>query len=128
MADSLKTLAALTLFVEDPQQSKAFYGGVFEVEPLFEDAVSVALRFENVVLNLLQRGAAVDELLGPTPAADAGASFLLTVAVEDVDATCAELRARGASIEYGPIDRPWGIRTASFADPDGYLWELAADS
>ena len=25
----------------------------------------------------------------------------------------------------GPIDRPWGVRTAAFADPDGYLWEIA---
>ncbi|MET0609013.1 MAG: VOC family protein, partial [Gaiellaceae bacterium] len=26
----------------------------------------------------------------------------------------------------GPIDRPWGLRTAAFADPDGHVWEVAA--
>jgi len=25
----------------------------------------------------------------------------------------------------GPIDRPWGIRTASFRDPGGHIWEIA---
>jgi uncharacterized glyoxalase superfamily protein PhnB len=25
----------------------------------------------------------------------------------------------------GPIDRPWGMRTACFADPDGHVWEIA---
>ena len=26
---------------------------------------------------------------------------------------------------YGPVDRPWGIRTASFRDPGGHIWEIA---
>ncbi len=25
----------------------------------------------------------------------------------------------------GPIDREWGVRTASFTDPDGHIWEIA---
>jgi uncharacterized glyoxalase superfamily protein PhnB len=25
------------------------------------------------------------------------------------------------------IDRPWGVRTAAFADPEGHVWEVAAD-
>jgi uncharacterized glyoxalase superfamily protein PhnB len=25
------------------------------------------------------------------------------------------------------MDRPWGIRTACFADPSGHIWEIAAD-
>ncbi|HPM51986.1 MAG TPA: hypothetical protein PK282_07100, partial [Rhodoglobus sp.] len=25
----------------------------------------------------------------------------------------------------GPVDRPWGIRTAAFADPAGHVWEIA---
>lgn len=34
-------------------------------------------------------------------------------------------RALGIDLVNGPIDRPWGIRTALFADPDGHLWEFA---
>jgi uncharacterized glyoxalase superfamily protein PhnB len=25
----------------------------------------------------------------------------------------------------GPMDREWGMRTASFTDPDGHIWEIA---
>jgi catechol 2,3-dioxygenase-like lactoylglutathione lyase family enzyme len=126
VSDSLKRLGVLTLFVDDPRRSQEFYGRVFEAEPVYEDDNSVVVAFDNLVVNLLKRGPAVDGLLGPTPAAAAGASFLLTVEVEDVDAVCAELDRRGASVAYGPLDRPWGRRTASFADPDGFLWEVAA--
>jgi lactoylglutathione lyase len=128
MGESLKSVGAITLFVEDPQRSKAFYAGVFEVDAVFEDENSVAFKFDNLFLNLLKRGVAVNELLGPVPAAEPGASFELTVWVEDADAVCADLVERGVSIVSGPLDRPWGMRTAAFLDPDGYVWEVAAES
>ncbi len=31
------------------------------------------------------------------------------------------LVARGIQLLNGPMDRPWGIRTASFVDPGGYI-------
>jgi uncharacterized glyoxalase superfamily protein PhnB len=27
----------------------------------------------------------------------------------------------------GPVDRPWGVRTASFTDPAGHIWRIAQD-
>jgi catechol 2,3-dioxygenase-like lactoylglutathione lyase family enzyme len=126
LAESLKSVGAITLFVEDPQRSKAFYAGVFEVDVAFEDDNSVAFKFDNLVLNLLKRGLAVDKLLGPVQPAAAGASFELTVWVDDTDAVCADLVDRGVQIVSGPEDRPWGMRTAAFLDPDGYIWEVAA--
>jgi catechol 2,3-dioxygenase-like lactoylglutathione lyase family enzyme len=45
--------------------------------------------------------------------------------VDDADAACAALVERGVTLLNGPIDRPWGVRTAAFADPDGHLWEVA---
>jgi uncharacterized glyoxalase superfamily protein PhnB len=48
-----------------------------------------------------------------------------TLEVDDVDATCAMLTARGVELLNGPMDRPWGIRTASFMDPAGHIWEVA---
>jgi lactoylglutathione lyase len=27
----------------------------------------------------------------------------------------------------GPVDRDWGMRTASFTDPDGHIWEIAQE-
>jgi uncharacterized glyoxalase superfamily protein PhnB len=38
---------------------------------------------------------------------------------------CAVLGERGVALLNGPIDRPWGIRTASFMDPGGHIWEIA---
>jgi catechol 2,3-dioxygenase-like lactoylglutathione lyase family enzyme len=32
-----KKIGAITLFVEDPDRSKAFYREVFELEPMLED-------------------------------------------------------------------------------------------
>jgi uncharacterized glyoxalase superfamily protein PhnB len=49
----------------------------------------------------------------------------LTLTVNDVDAVCARLAAKGVELLNGPMDRPWGIRTASFQDPAGHIWEIA---
>jgi lactoylglutathione lyase len=127
MAEALRSVGAITVFVEDTQRSKAFYARALEAEAAFEDGNSVVFRFDNLVLNLLSRGAPVKELLGPVAPAEPGASFVLTVWVEDVDAVCADLRERGVSIVSGPVDRPWGMRTAAFLDPDGHVWEVAAE-
>ena len=62
----------------------------------------------------------------PWPASiAAGARFQFTIEVEDVDEMCAELTSRGVQLLNGPMDRPWGIRTASFTDPGGHIWEIA---
>jgi catechol 2,3-dioxygenase-like lactoylglutathione lyase family enzyme len=43
---------------------------------------------------------------------------------EDVDAVLARAVAAGASPLGEPHDRPWGIYSAYFRDPDGHLWEI----
>jgi len=45
--------------------------------------------------------------------------------VDDMDAVCEDLIRRGVTLLNGPMDRPWGIRTASFTDPAGHIWEIA---
>jgi catechol 2,3-dioxygenase-like lactoylglutathione lyase family enzyme len=119
-------LAAVTLFAEDLPASRAFYGEVVGLPLVFEDAHSAVYRFGGTVLNLL-RVEQADELV--TPAAvggpDRGARALFTTHVEDVDATAAELTRRGVRLLNGPVDRPWGPRTAAFADPAGNVWEIA---
>jgi uncharacterized glyoxalase superfamily protein PhnB len=69
----------------------------------------------------------VPELIAPAVLAppDAGYRSQLTVHVADVDAVCARLAARGVPLLNGPMDRPWGVRTASFVDPGGHIWEIA---
>lgn len=47
--------------------------------------------------------------------------------VEDVDAEAERLRAAGATVLKGPVDRPWGHRTLHVEDPDGFVVELAVE-
>jgi len=125
---SLKNVDVITLFVEDLQRSKSFYQDVFDLAVVFEDEDSAVFKFENMSINLLKITAAPD-LIEPAAVAsrEAGSRFQLTIGVDDVDAVCAELAGRGVALLNGPMNRPWGIRTASFTDPGGHIWEIAGD-
>ncbi len=46
------------------------------------------------------------------------------LAVDDVDAACAELRAKGADIAIGPLTRNPGSRLAFVRGPEGIMVEL----
>ena len=126
MSLSPKSIDAITLFVEDLERAKLFYQKVFGLPVSFEDDNSAVFRFQNTLINLLQISAARD-LIEPGIVAEpgAGSRFQLTIPVEDVDAACAELEARGVELLNGPMDRAWGVRTASFVDPGGHIWEFA---
>jgi catechol 2,3-dioxygenase-like lactoylglutathione lyase family enzyme len=128
MSISLKSVGAITIFVEDPKRSKSFYEKVFDAPAVYEDDNSVVFKFENTIVNLLARREA-PELIEPAKVAgaDAGASFQLTIWVDDADAVCAELANRGVALLNGPQDREWGVRTAAFGDPDGHVWEIAQE-
>jgi catechol 2,3-dioxygenase-like lactoylglutathione lyase family enzyme len=119
-------IAAVTLFAEDLAATRRFYEDVFELPIVYEDANSAVFRFGETMINLLDVREA-PELVAPAMVggADTGARFQFTLEVDDVDAMCERLRARGVELLNGPIDRPWGIRTASFRDPAGHIWEIA---
>ncbi len=119
-------IGAITLFVEDLEASKQFYRDVFGLAVKFEDDDSAVFDFRNTLINLLKTTAA-PELIEPAAAAspEAGSRFVFTIEVDDVDAKCAELTALGVELLNGPMDRPWGPRTASFRDPAGNIWEIA---
>jgi catechol 2,3-dioxygenase-like lactoylglutathione lyase family enzyme len=121
-----KGIGAITLFVEDLAAAKQFYREVFGLSVTFEDDDSAVFDFGNTIVNLLKTTAA-RELIEPAAVAprEAGSRIQLTINVEDVDATCAELSNRGVKLVNGPVDRPWGVRTASFSDPGGHIWEIA---
>lgn len=119
-------IAAITLFVDDLGSAKDFYQEVFGLPVSFEDPDSIVFKFGDTLINLLTITAA-GELIQPAPVGRPGLGnrFQFTVAVEDVDATCEALQARGVTLLNGPMDRPWGVRTASFQDPAGHIWEIA---
>jgi len=121
-----KGIDAITLFAEDLEATRDFYSHVFGLPVKFEDEASAVFDFGNVLINLLRTSAA-PELITPAPIAppETGARMQFTIEVDDVDALCEELTRRGVTLLNGPMDRPWGIRTASFRDPAGHIWEIA---
>ena len=42
----------------------------------------------------------------------------------EVDALLAQAEQAGATLTGRPHDRPWGIYSGDFRDPDGHLWEI----
>jgi lactoylglutathione lyase len=125
---SPKSVGAITLFVEDPQHSKSFYCDTFGRSVIYEDDDSVVIGFDNMIVNLLTLPAA-RELIDPGIVAggETGSRFQLTIWVDDVDAECDALAAKGVALLNGPMNREWGQRTASISDPDGHIWEIAQE-
>jgi len=124
-----KGIGAITLFVEELDAAKQFYRQVFGLPVVFENDNSAVFKFGNTLVNLLKIEAA-HELIDPANVAsrEAGSRLVFSIEVDDVDAMCSELAARGAKLLNGPMDRPWGLRTASFKDPGGHIWEIAQSS
>ena len=119
-------ISAITLFVEDLEDAKRFYGEVFGLPVAYEDDASAVFKFENTLVNLLKTTEAKGLIAPATVASrNAGSRLQFTITVDDVDAMCAELASRGVKLLNGPMDRPWGIRTARFSDPGGHIWEIA---
>ena len=134
------SIRVVTLAVADLDRALAFYReglglasqGIIATE--FHDEVSGAAgaiaMFElddGLILSLYPRtdlardaGVAVD--------ATSRTEFSLGHVVEsrdEVDAVLARARAAGARLTGGPRERPWGIYSGYFEDPDGHLWEVA---
>jgi catechol 2,3-dioxygenase-like lactoylglutathione lyase family enzyme len=122
------SIGAITLFVENLESTKAFYQDVFALPVIYEDDSSAVVKFDNTMINLLQSSAA-PELIEPAAAAGpgTGARCMFSIWVEDTDAACADLVRRGVELLNGPLNREWGKRTATFADPAGNIWEIAQD-
>jgi len=50
----------------------------------------------------------------------------LSIEVDDVDAAFERMRSAGFTIEYGPVDEPWGVRRFYVRDPFGKLVNILA--
>jgi catechol 2,3-dioxygenase-like lactoylglutathione lyase family enzyme len=128
MSNWRKNIGAITLFVEDTGRAKAFYRKVFELEPDFEDDTDMMFRLENTLL-FLTRSSEAPRMIAPAVVGSAGNGprHVFAIIVDDVDAVCAELAGKDVALLNGPADRAWGMRTANFQDPDGYVWEIATE-
>jgi catechol 2,3-dioxygenase-like lactoylglutathione lyase family enzyme len=129
----------ITLAVEDLERSLAFYreglglsssgvvGTQWAGDELTPAGAVVMFDLEGgSVLALYPRTElAKDAAVEPGPARSGQFSIgQLVGSREEVDAVMAQAQAAGATVTDPPHDRPWGIYSGYFRDPDGHLWEV----
>ena len=120
MAEWERQIFAINLIVADLERSKAFYREVFGLAPLDEWEDGAIFRFADTFVALRHDATDVAGL------AENGVGQL-AIEVEDVEAVRAELEEHGVPLISGPADRDYGMRTLTFADPDGHTWGIAQD-
>jgi catechol 2,3-dioxygenase-like lactoylglutathione lyase family enzyme len=124
MSDWEREIGAMTLFVPDLDRATEFYQEVFGLQANHLDADTTMFKFKDLYVFLHKAAAAQVQVPEVQAEAQKGAGQFAII-VDDVDAVCAELTARGVEVITGPADRPWGMRTVTFADPGGHVWEIA---
>ena len=125
-------LSLVTLGVKDVAVSRAFYESLgFEAEP-FDSSDVVFFDMNGVVFGLYGRAAlAKDANVSVGDLEDKGDGFhAISVAINleseaEVDATLAEVAAKGGTITKPAEKVFWSGYSGYFADPDGHLWEVA---
>jgi lactoylglutathione lyase len=126
MSPKTYLMEAITLFSADLPASRIFYSEALEFPCIFEDDTCTVFDIGGLMLNVLAIEAA-PELVEPCPAVTprGSSTLLMTLQVTDCRAAVTRLKAKGVPFLNGPVDRPWGRRTAAFVDPSGHSWELA---
>ena len=119
-------LGYVILFVEDLERSMAFYRDVIGVPFRLEGDGYVEFATQGARFGLYDRNR-LEELTGQGPEPPEHPGGEVVFLVEDVDGEAARLRAAGAAVLTGPVDRPWGHRTLHVLDPDGFVVELAEE-
>lgn len=109
-------LVELAYFTEKVQPMADFYRGVLGVEPVAMSEDMAVLVFGETKVFIHRKYVPAEGELPP--------ENHIAFAVEDVDATCEALLARGLTLEIPPKDYYWG-RSAYLRDPDGYMVEIA---
>ncbi len=129
----------ITLAVADLERALGFYRdglglesrGVIGTEYLGDEdnpagAVALFELRDGLILALYPRTELAKDAKVPlAPAQSGGFSLGHAVASRaEVDALLARAEAAGATLTDAPHDRPWGIYSGYFRDPDGHLWEV----
>ena len=120
-------LSLVTLGVEDLERAARFYEQVLEL-PRLPSPPSVAF-FElgRTWLSLYSREALAED--AEVPAEGSGfRGFTLAHNVgspEEVDTLLSQVAERGGRIVKPARRADWGGHSGYFADPDGFLWEVA---
>jgi uncharacterized protein len=128
----------VTLAVDDLQRALSFYRrlglvspGIVGTEFVGDDrrpggAAAMFTLGGGLILSLYGREDLAKDAGIPVDAPTSGEFSLghLVSDRESVDTVLQEAVAAGATALGEPHDRPWGIYSAYFRDPDGHLWEI----
>jgi catechol 2,3-dioxygenase-like lactoylglutathione lyase family enzyme len=129
----------ITLAVDDLGRSLAFYRegmglsspGIVATEFVGDDAnaAGAVVMFDlrgGLILALYPRTELAKDSalpLGPPKTGEFSIGQLVG-SRDEVDAVLSRAEAAGATITNQPHQRPWGIYSGYFRDPDGHLWEI----
>jgi len=131
-------LNVITLAVDDLERALGFYrdglglhtNGVVAADLVDEKtgAVGAIVIFEldnGLILSLYPRSDLAKDAAIPAGPAQSGEFSLghLVASRADVDRMLEQAAAAGATVTP-PHERPWGIYSGYFRDPDGHLWEI----
>jgi catechol 2,3-dioxygenase-like lactoylglutathione lyase family enzyme len=132
-------ISVITLAVRNLEESLAFYrdglgfptNGIIGTEFKGDDthAAGEAVMFDvepGLILALYhRRDLALDANEPPgVPSATEFSIGHLVQSREEVDSLLNQARVAGATVTEEPYERPWGIYSGYFKDPDGHLWEV----
>jgi uncharacterized protein len=128
----------ITLAVDDLERALVFYrdglglstNGVVATDLADEQtgaagAIVIFKLESGLTLSLYPRSELAKDAAVPTGPPRSGEFSLaqLVKSRDDVDRVLEQAAAAGASVTP-PHDRPWGIYSGYFRDPDGHLWEI----
>jgi catechol 2,3-dioxygenase-like lactoylglutathione lyase family enzyme len=129
----------ITLAVKDLERALAFYreglglpsSGVTATEFAGDDtnpagAIAMFELHGGLILAIYPRTELAKDANVPYGPAKSGEFSLghMVASRAEVDALLARAEAAGATLTDQPHDRPWGIYSGYFRDPDGHLWEI----
>jgi uncharacterized protein len=129
----------ITLAVDDLERALAFYrdglgldspgigGTEFEGDEANPAGAVAMFRLQGgLILSLYPRSELAKDAkvpLGPPKTGEFSIGHVVG-SREEVEALLARAEAAGAALTGEPHDRPWGIYSGYFRDPDGHLWEV----
>ncbi|GGU75761.1 extradiol dioxygenase [Streptomyces filipinensis] len=120
-------LAQVRLLVSDFAACYGFYADVLGLKPQSGATEGPYEKFSPHVGSAgiaLQDRAMMAEVLGELGETVTGHRSLVVLRVDDLDAYCAEITSRGATLLHGPAPMTDRMRVAHLKDPEGNLVEL----
>ena len=133
------SIHVITLAVADLDRALAFYrdglgfhtegliGTEFKGDETTPDGTTAVFHLNSgLMLSIYPRSELAKDAAVPLTPPKAGEFSIghAVVSRREVDEVISQAKAAGATIIDPPHDRPWGIYSGYFQDPDGHLWEI----